>query len=149
MTPLMPPEYTVLVVDDNPRLREFLCDALRELGDFRVIIARDGIEALEQYYEQRPDCMVIDVKMPGLNGYQLVRALRGDPETLATPLILLTALARDVDEFAGLAAGADRYLRKPVDPFELVQAIYAAIQLSHEEREQRFQQFVDDLPNNL
>src|SRR5262249_30663582 len=108
-----------------------------------------GIEALELYYELRPDCMVIDVKMPGLNGYQLVRALRGDPETLATPLILLTAMARDIDEFSGLAAGADRYLRKPVDPFELVQTIYEVTQISTEEREQHYERLLNDLPRNL
>ena len=149
MSPVVPPEYTVLVVDDNLHLREFLSDALSELGDFKVVTARDGVEALELYYELRPDCLIIDVKMPGLNGFQLVRALRGDPETLSTPLILLTALARDVDEFTGLAAGADRYLRKPVDPFELVQAVYSVIQLSSEEREQQYERLVEDVPNNL
>lgn len=129
--------FTILIVDDNPLLLEFMQDALQELGDFTVVTATNGIDGLEQFYQIHPACVIIDVKMPGLNGYQLVRALRGDPETAQTPLILLTALAQDVDQFAGLAAGADQYLRKPIDLLELVQAVYRAIQISDEERQQR------------
>ena len=77
-----------------------------------------------------------------------MRALRGDPETAATPLILLTALARDVEQFAGLAAGADKYLRKPIEPLELVQAISQAIQLSAEERLGRWQALAHDTQDN-
>jgi two-component system alkaline phosphatase synthesis response regulator PhoP len=130
--------YTILIVDDNPLLLEFIQDALQELGDFTVVTATNGIEGLEQFYQIHPDCIVIDVKMPGLNGYQLVRALRGDPETAQTPLILLSALAQEPDQFAGLAAGADQYLRKPIEPLELVQTIYRTIQISNEDRQQRF-----------
>ena len=130
--------YTVLIVDDNPLLLEFMQDALQELGDFLVVTASNGIEGLEQFYQVHPACVVIDVKMPGLTGYQLVRALRGDPQTAQTPLILLTALAQDREQFAGLAAGADQYLRKPIEPLELVQAIYRTIQISNEDRQERF-----------
>jgi two-component system, OmpR family, alkaline phosphatase synthesis response regulator PhoP len=129
--------FTILIVDDHSLLLEFMQDALQELGDFTVVTATNGIDGLEQFYQIHPACVIIDVKMPGLNGYQLVRALRGDPETAQTPLILLTALAQDVDQFAGLAAGADQYLRKPIDLLELVQAVYRAIQISDEERQQR------------
>lgn len=137
------PTYTILIVEDNPQLREFLQDVLQELGEFTVFTAANGIEGLEQVYQVHPDCMIIDVKMPGLNGYQLVRTLRGDAETATTPLVLLTAMVQDKEQFAGLAAGADRYLRKPVDPVELIQAIYQTIQLSDEEREQRMQVLAD------
>lgn len=136
--------YTVLIVDDNALLLEFMRDALQELGDFTVVTATNGIDGLKQFYQIHPACVVIDVKMPGLTGYQLVRALRGDPETAHTPLILLTALAQDMDQFVGLAAGADRYIRKPIDPLELVQAIYQAIQISDEERHQRLHALVEE-----
>jgi two-component system alkaline phosphatase synthesis response regulator PhoP len=136
--------HTVLIVDDNPLLLDFMQDALTELGDFMVVTARNGIEGLEQFYRIRPDCVVVDIKMPGLTGYQLVRALRGDPETTSTPLILLTALAQDMDQLAGLAAGADQYLRKPIEPLELVQAIYQAIQVSNEDRHQRLRDLAEE-----
>lgn len=136
--------YTVLIIDDNPLLLDFMQDALKELGDFTVVSATNGIDGLNQFYRIHPACVVLDIRMPGLNGYQLVRALRGDPETAQTPLILLTALAQDMDQLAGLAAGADQYLRKPVEPMELVQAIYQAIQISTEDRDQRFRALAEE-----
>ncbi len=141
--------FTILIVDDNPLLLEFMQDALQELGDFAVVTATNGIDGLEQFYQIHPACAIIDVKMPGLNGYQLVRALRGDPETAQTPLILLTALAQDIDQFTGLAAGADQYLRKPIDLLELVQAVYRAIQISDEERQQRLSILAEESANGL
>jgi two-component system alkaline phosphatase synthesis response regulator PhoP len=141
--------YTVLIVDDNPLLLDFMQDTLQELGDFTVVTATNGIDGLEQYYQIHPACVVIDIKMPGLNGYQLVRALRGDPETTQTPLILLTALAQDIEQLAGLAAGADQYLRKPIEPMELVQAIYHAIQISNEDRHQRFRTLAEEQANGV
>jgi DNA-binding response OmpR family regulator len=130
----------VLIVDDNPQLVGFIADALQELGDFQVATATDGAQGLERYYVVRPDCMVIDVRMPGLDGYQLVRALRGDAETAHVPLILLTALAQDMDRFAGLVSGADDYLVKPVKPQDLIAAIERAIALGEEARRQRMRQ---------
>lgn len=142
------PPYTILIVEDNPQLREFLQDVLQELGEFTIFTAADGVEGLEEFYQVHPDCVIIDVKMPGLNGYQLVRTLRGDSETATTPLILLTAMVQDKEQFAGLAAGADQYLRKPIDPVELIKAIYQAVQLSDEERQRRVQMLVDGQHND-
>src|SRR5215475_9336046 len=101
--------YTVLVVDDDPDLLQLLTDGLELLGNFTVVSATDGMQGLERFFEVRPDCMIIDVKMPGLDGYQLVRALRGDPESAATPLIILTAMAQDQNRMAGLVSGVDQY----------------------------------------
>ena len=126
--------YTVLIVDDDPDLLQLLTDGLELLGNFRVVQAVDGIQGLEQYFAVRPDCMIIDIKMPGLDGYQLVRALRGDPESAGTPLIMLTALAQDHQQFAGLALGADQYLIKPVAPRELVTAVQRVVLIGEEDR---------------
>lgn len=140
----------VLIVEDNPDLLDLLLLALPRLGPFRVVGVSDGIAGLEQFYALRPQCVVIDVKMPGLDGYQLVRALRGDPETAATPLIILTALAQQKEQFAGLAAGADLYLVKPVTPQDLVAAIRQVIALSEADRLQRLQTLLDteELPDS-
>lgn len=134
---------TVLIVEDNPDLLDLLLMALPRLGPFRAVGVSDGIAGLERFYEVRPQCVIIDVKMPGLDGYQLVRALRGDPETADTPLIILTALAQQKEQFAGLAAGADLYLVKPVTPQDLVAAIHQVIALSDADRLQRLQALLD------
>lgn len=135
--------YTVLLVDDNQDLLLALSLALEELGGFRVVCASDGIEGLERFDETHPDCVVIDVKMPGLTGYQLVRAFRGDGSTMETPLIMLTALAQEKDQFAGLAVGADVYLVKPVKPQLLAATIHQVIKVSSQERLRRYQELVE------
>jgi DNA-binding response OmpR family regulator len=135
--------YTVLVVDDDPDLLQLLTDGLELLGNFTVVSAADGVQGLERFFEVRPDCMIIDVKMPGLDGYQLVRALRGDPESASTPLIILSALAQEQNQFAGLALGADDYLVKLVDIYDVVIAVQRAVQVGAAERQQRMQSLLD------
>jgi DNA-binding response OmpR family regulator len=81
--------------------------------------------------------MLIDVKMPGLDGYQLVRALRGDPESASTPLIILTALAQEQYQFTGLALGADEFLVKLVSIDDVVAAVQRAVLVGAEERQKR------------
>ena len=137
------PRYTVLVVDDDEALLQTLTDGLEMLGDFQVEHATNGDEGLERFYEVRPDCVVIDIKMPGLNGYQLVRVLRGDPGSTATPLIMLTALAGEEQQFAGLAGGADQYLVKPVMPSELVAAIKLAAKMGEQDRQRQMQMLLE------
>ncbi len=135
---------TVLIIDDNVELLEVLSEGLELAGPFTVITASDGAQGLESCLMYHPDCLVIDVKMPQLNGFQLVRALRGDQETADIPLILLTALAQDYERFAGLAAGTDRYVIKPVTPRELAAVIRDVITLSSQERQSHFQQLVEE-----
>ena len=135
--------YIVLVVDDDVALLQTLTDGLELLGNFQVEQATNGDDGLEQCYEIHPDCMVIDIKMPGLNGYQLVRALRGDQETAAIPLIMLTALATEPQQFAGLASGVDQYLVKPVMPDELVAAVQRAVRVSEQDRLHRMQSLLE------
>jgi CheY-like chemotaxis protein len=93
--------YRVLLVDDKPELLDSLTFALTTLGPFSLETANDGISGLEAACTFHPDCMVIDVQMPGLNGYQLVKALRGDPATANIPLIILTAFPHSPQELIG------------------------------------------------
>ncbi|SRR5260221_7367141 len=137
--------YTVLVVDDNPDLLALVAESLRKLGRFTVVTAPDGARGLERYFEVRPDCVVIDVKMPGLDGYQLVRALRGDPASRATPLIILSALSQERERLAGLLSGVDEYLVKPVSPLDLVHTVERAIDCGEEERRRRLLALLDDV----
>jgi two-component system alkaline phosphatase synthesis response regulator PhoP len=135
----------VLVVDDSADLRALVAESLRKLAGFTVVTAEDGVDGLERYFAMRPDCVVIDVKMPGLDGYQLVRALRGDPESSATPLVILSAMVQERDRLAGLLSGVDEYLLKPVSPLELVQTIREVIDRGEAERERRLRALLDDL----
>jgi CheY-like chemotaxis protein len=138
--------YTVLVVDDNPELLNLIAESLSLLGKFTVVTAVNGVEGLEKFYEVRPHCMVIDVKMPGLDGYQLVRALRGDPESADTPLVILTAMAQDKDRFMGMASGADQYLLKPIKPQVLVAAIQRAVTISADIRDEAIRRLAEQPP---
>jgi DNA-binding response OmpR family regulator len=136
----------VLVVDDDLDLLPYLATSLRELSEFEIITATNGADALERFFAVQPQCVVIDVRMPLLDGYQLVRALRGDPASAMTPLVILTAMVQDKDRFAGLAAGADQYLLKPVKPLELIKAITAAIALDQGERLRRYERLAQEPP---
>jgi CheY-like chemotaxis protein len=132
-------KYTILIVDDNQDLLNSLRFAISVLGDgeFQVETAKDGAEGLERVYEIHPDCVLIDVKMPTLNGYQLVHVLRGDPDTASIPLVILSALVQERDTLAGMLAGADQYLTKPAAPQSIVAAIRHCINLTEAEREAR------------
>ncbi len=145
MSEVSTPRSTVLIVDDDPDLLQALTDGLELLGNYTVVSAVDGIQALERFYEIRPDCMIIDVKMPGLDGYQLVRALRGDAETATTPLIILSALAQEQNQFAGLALGADEYLIKLASIYDVVAAVQRVISMSEAERRQKRQNLLEQV----
>jgi CheY-like chemotaxis protein len=140
--------YTVLVVDDSAELRALVAESLRKLGHFSVVEAQDGIEGLERYFDVHPDCVVIDVKMPGLDGYQLIRALRGDRASSETPLVILSAMVQEKDKLAGFFSGVDEYLVKPVGPLELVQTICRVIGRTTEERRRRLEILLDDQPSH-
>ena len=136
----------VLVVEDNKTLLEALLMVLPSLAPYMFVGVSDGITGLERCYTLHPACIIIDVVMPGLNGYQLVRALHGDAETASIPLIILSALAREQEQFAGLAAGADQYLIKPITPQLLVAAIEQAVAASQEERAAHWQALANNVP---
>jgi len=127
----------VLVIDDDPALVALLTDSLQMLGRFDVASASDGATGLQRYFELAPDCVVVDIRMPGLNGYQFIRALRGDPDTAQTPIVVLSALVQDRDALAGLLSGADAYLFKPVTIADLLRTIDESIHLSEEQRSLR------------
>jgi len=125
----------VLVADDDPSLRFVIAETFRGAG-YLVTTAADGEEALRLLAAERPDACVLDVGMPGRNGFELCRDLRASEEWRNLPVVLLTARSADMDRHWGLDAGADEYLTKPFEPRALLAAVAKLIEwrLSGEER---------------
>ena len=119
----------VLIADDNADMREYLTNLLRASG-YQVSDVADGQQALEASRSQVPDLVISDVMMPGLDGLQLLTALRRDPRTAAVPVLLLSARAGQEASIEGLQAGADDYLVKPFAAAELLARVRANIELA-------------------
>ncbi|HEX2645733.1 MAG TPA: response regulator transcription factor [Candidatus Dormibacteraeota bacterium] len=114
---------TILVVDDEPRIVQLVRDYL-EHGGFTVLTASDGPSALRSARTGRPDLVVLDLGLPGLDGLDVARSLRRDG---AMPIIMLTARTEESDKLVGLELGADDYLTKPFSPKELVARVRAVL----------------------
>ena len=115
------PQTTILVVDDEPSLRDAIAYALRRDG-FNVEVAAEGTRALAIARERRPDLIVLDVMLPGLDGLQVCRALRKES---AVPILMLSARGEEFDRVIGLEIGADDYMTKPFTMRELIARIKA------------------------
>ena len=117
----------LLVVDDEPNLLRAVAAVLRGEG-FEVSIARNGREALVAVAKSAPDLIVSDVRMPGMDGFELARRLRRAPNFALLPIIFLTAKDETEDRIEGFRAGVDVYLTKPFEPDELVAVINNILQ---------------------
>lgn len=115
----------LLVVDDDPSLLLAVSETMRAEG-YVVTTARRGAEALVRIAERLPDLIISDIRMPGMDGYQLARNLRSAPHTRLIPIVFLTAKDETADRIAGFRTGVDAYVTKPFEPEELV-AIVAGI----------------------
>ncbi len=113
---------TVLVADDDPVVLRLLTTTF-EMEGFAVVTASDGAEAVAAATTLRPDAVVTDIMMPKLDGLGVLAELRADPRTASTPVVLLSARAQTADVRRGIDAGADRYVTKPFEPFELIDLI--------------------------
>jgi two-component system alkaline phosphatase synthesis response regulator PhoP len=132
----------VLVIDDNPTIVELIKYAVNLQGSYQVVVAFDGVQGLERVYAEQPDCVIVDVKMPRMDGYQLVRSLRGDQRTADIPLIILSAMTREEDQMVGFLSGVDEYLTKPFKPAALHAAMERVMRLTPLERQQRMDHLV-------
>lgn len=116
------PIQKILVVDDSPTERYFLTDILVKNG-FSVSTAENGEEALLKVKADKPQLILMDVVMPGQNGFQITRAISKDPETQDVPIIICTSKGQETDRIWGLRQGARDYIVKPIDPQELLSKI--------------------------
>lgn len=113
---------TILVIDDEPGIIDIVATNLTAEG-FKVISAEDGEKGLELARKDSPDLVVLDIMMPGIDGWEVLRRLEADPDTAGTPVILLTARIEDTDVLQGLERGAVEYITKPFYPENLVASV--------------------------
>ncbi|MDQ6619062.1 MAG: response regulator [Pseudomonadota bacterium] len=115
---------TVLIVDDSATERHLLNDLLSKAG-FDVIASESGEDAIRKSKAELPDLILMDVVMPGLNGFQATRAISRDPDTRRIPIIMCTSKSQETDKIWGMRQGARDYVVKPVDRDELLTKIAA------------------------
>ena len=109
----------ILVVDDDKQIVRLLQSYLEKAG-FAVLTAHDGETALHTIRRERPDLILLDLMLPGRDGWDITRRLRADEHLAATPIVMLTARVEDTDKILGLELGADDYVTKPFNPAEVV-----------------------------
>ena len=133
----------LLVVDDEAKLLKAVAATLRAEG-YEITTARSGADALVSVNQTMPDLIVSDIRMPGMDGYQLARALRSNSRTKFVPIIFLTAKDEREDRIAGFRTGVDAYLTKPFDPEELL-AVVANIVHRIERTSTEFAQMIGNI----
>ena len=122
---------SVLVVDDEPTARTMLRLILVRAG-FEVLEAEDGYRALEEVERQLPDLMLLDVMMPGIDGFEVCKKLRAQKSTAGLPIIMLSAKTDALSVQRGLQVGANKYLTKPVSPEELTRHVHETLSVDNE-----------------
>ncbi|HCB01611.1 MAG TPA: two-component system response regulator [Anaerolineae bacterium] len=130
----------ILIVDDEPAGRHTL-ESILEGQDYQLIMAENGPEAIEKAQKFIPDVILLDVMMPGMDGFEVCRHLRNDPNLAEVPIIILTALDDRKSLLQGLEAGADDYLTKPYDRYELRARLLGITRLN------RYRKLLDERAN--
>ena len=123
----------ILVIEDDPNALRFIEYTLEQEG-YQVSSAKDGLEGIKKVQDKHPDLIILDIMLPGLDGYDVCQRLRQKPETSLLPILMLSAKARQDDRDIGLKMGADEYLTKPADPstiVEKVKTLLASTRLTH------------------
>ena len=131
---------TILIVDDNPSARETLVSML-ESENYQIELAKDGFQALQILSQSQPDLILLDVMMPGMDGFEVCRRIRSTPPLAEVPIIILTALDDRASLLMGIESGADDFLSKPVDRYELQARVRTIVRLN------RYRQLVEQREN--
>ena len=112
----------ILVIEDDPATLRFMRYTLQGKG-YQVLTASNGLEGLRKAKEEAPALIVLDVMLPGMDGFEVCHHLRAEPQTAKLPILMLSAKAREVDKDTGHKVGADEYLTKPVSPSEIIDKV--------------------------
>ena len=134
----------VLVVDDEADVL-LLCRVNLEFEGYEVVEAGDGEEAMRKVREHEPDVILLDVMMPKMDGWQVLAALKAEPETADIPVVMLTAKVQDQDQIRGWSGGAADYITKPFSPLALSQVLENVLTNDPEEEERRRRMILEKL----
>jgi two-component system alkaline phosphatase synthesis response regulator PhoP len=112
----------ILIIEDDPATSRLVDYSLRHEG-YQVITAFNGLEGIRKAKNEAPDLVILDVMLPGLDGFEICHRLRVEPATAQLPILMFSAKAQDIDKKTGLKVGADDYLAKPAAPAEIVSRV--------------------------
>jgi DNA-binding response OmpR family regulator len=112
----------ILIIEDDPAVSRLVEFTLRHAG-YEVVIASDGLEGIIKAYSEAPDLVILDVMLPGMDGFEICHCLKSKPDTASLLVLMFSARAQEIDKNTGLKVGADDYLTKPAAPAEIVSRV--------------------------
>jgi len=112
----------ILVTEDDPASLRLMVYTLQHEG-YEVVTAANGLDGLRKALKEKPDLIILDVMLPGIDGFEICHRLRNEPQTAQLPILMLSAKAQEIDKATGLKVGADYYLTKPANPSEIVSRV--------------------------
>jgi two-component system alkaline phosphatase synthesis response regulator PhoP len=115
-------EKKILVIEDDPATSRLVDYSLRHEG-YQVITASNGLEGVRKALSESPDLVILDVMLPGMDGFEICHRLRSEPTTAHLPILMFSAKAQEIDKETGIKVGADDYLTKPAAPAEIVSRV--------------------------
>jgi len=125
----------VMIVDDDPNIGLLVEMTLRKKGNFEIVNCSSGEMALEEIAKDKPDIVLLDIMMPGMDGYEVCKAIKSSPDTKFISVIILSARREMGDKVKGMDLGADDYIVKPFDPDELLSRVRARLRIQELEKE--------------
>jgi len=118
---------TILIADDNDNIRDALTYLLEDEG-YELLLAKDGADTLRKVRERKPDILFLDIMMPEINGYDVCRTIKNDPDLKSIYVIMLTAKGQVAEQERGKEVGADEYIVKPFSPMEILARVKILLQ---------------------
>jgi two-component system alkaline phosphatase synthesis response regulator PhoP len=112
----------ILVIEDDPATSRLVDYSLKHEG-YEVVTATNGLEGIRKAQSEAPDLVILDVMLPGMDGFEICHRLRTEPNTAAMPILMFSAKAQEIDKNTGIKVGADDYLTKPAAPAEIINRV--------------------------
>ncbi|OGO43915.1 MAG: hypothetical protein A2137_04445 [Chloroflexi bacterium RBG_16_58_8] len=112
----------ILLIEDDPAISRLVDYTLRHQG-YEIIIASNGLEGIRKAHSEAPDLVILDLMLPGIDGFEICHRLRADASTAKLPILMFSAKAQEIDKTTGLKVGADDYLTKPAAPAEILNRV--------------------------